>query len=165
MRDDVLRRMDSYGSAAPLRALISGLDDDVDVVVKHGVGDWLPLAAGADHKAGIYMNRQYLHLLLSPHDARYLSAAAGCRLVRLNKTTGYVRVNADSTDSVLATVAPYVTAALVRSLGTTAPQPEPVRPAEDSSVEAEETAPGPLSADFDEPASRTSQSQNCARLA
>src|SRR5687768_15285432 len=94
MKNDVLRQMDEYGSHGALRALVAQLPDDVEIVVKEGAGDWLPLAARHDCVAGIYMNRDYLHLLLAPDEARDLAETSGCKLQKVNKSTGYVRVRA-----------------------------------------------------------------------
>ncbi len=92
MKDHVLRQMDEFGCPAPLRRLVERLPDDVRIVVKPGVGDFLPLAAGNDSIAGAYMNTPHVHLMLTPQDARDVAAATGCRLVKSNSTTGYLRV-------------------------------------------------------------------------
>ncbi len=92
MKDRVLCQMDDLGCPAPLRRLVERLHDDVRIVVKPGVGDFLPLAADDDSIAGAYMNTPHVHLMLTPQDARDVAAATGCRLVKRNSTTGYVRV-------------------------------------------------------------------------
>jgi hypothetical protein len=92
VKKDVLSQMDDFGCPGPLRRLVERLPDDVKIVVKSGVGDFLPLAANNDCVAGIYMNIPHLHLLLTPQDARHVAEATGCRLIKTNQTTGYVRV-------------------------------------------------------------------------
>jgi hypothetical protein len=94
VKEDVLQRMDALGCAEGLRAVVSKLPDDLAIVVKPGRGDFLPLAAALDRKAGVYMGLQDMTLMLQPDDAGALAAQTACRIPRINATTGYVRVRA-----------------------------------------------------------------------
>ena len=154
MKNDVLAQMDMFGSAAFLRTLVEGLPDGADIVVKPGVGNFLPFAAADDRVAGIYMNKAYLHLLLSPADAMALSEVQGCRLVKVNGTTGYVGVSAVEAAGQYAAIAPFVEAAMLRSAGR--PSPRDVSAPDDLTDQAEsltagETTEGPFGADFAQP--------------
>lgn len=95
MREHVLHRMDALGCAPALRQLVERLPEDVSVVVKAGRADWLPLAAADGCVAGVYMDVRHLLLLLTPQDARDVADATGCRLVRTNRSTGYLLVRAE----------------------------------------------------------------------
>ncbi len=153
MKTDVLAQMDAFGSERPLRALVAGLPAGLDIVVKAGVGDFLPLAAGHESVAGIYMNKQHMHLLLDPVHAKALSNVPGCRLVRVNGTTGYVKVPAAVADVSHAAVAPYVESAMLRSagrLGAGAPRVDLVTDQEESAASDEATG-GPFGAHFQQP--------------
>lgn len=92
MKDEVLRQMDEFGCAPALRAMVERLPDELAIVVKTGVGDFLPLAAADDCVAGVYMDHEHLHLLLTPADARAAAAATGCRIVKTNQETAYLKV-------------------------------------------------------------------------
>ncbi len=94
MKEDVLLRMDALGCAEALRAVVSACPDDLAVVVKPGRGDFLPLAAALDRKAGVYLGVQDMTLMLQPSDAKAFAAQTGFHMPRLNATTGYVRVRA-----------------------------------------------------------------------
>ncbi len=98
MKDQVLRRMDELGCAAPLRRLIEHLPDDVGIVVKPGRADWLPLAAADGCVAGVYMNVRHLHLLLTPEQGQRVRDEVGCRIPRKNPATWYVYVSAAEAD-------------------------------------------------------------------
>jgi hypothetical protein len=123
VKDDVLRQMDELGCPAPLRRLIERLPDDVRLVVKPGVGDFLPLAVGNDCVAGIYMNVPHLHLLLTPSDARRVADDTGCKLVKSNQATGYVRVLPDEAVAHEDVLAEAVERALRRSAGRRGAEP------------------------------------------
>jgi hypothetical protein len=123
VKDDVLRQMDGLGCPAPFRRLIERLPDDVRLVVKPGVGDFLPLAAGNDCVAGIYMNVPHLHLLLTPADARRVADDTSCKLVKSNQVTGYVRVLPDEAVAHEDALAEAVERALRRSAGRSGSEP------------------------------------------
>ncbi len=95
MKDHVLQQLDDFGCPAPLRRLVERLPDDVRIVVKPGVGDFLPLAASTDSVAGAYRNTPHVHLMLTPRDARDVADVTGCTLVKSNPTTGYLRILPD----------------------------------------------------------------------
>lgn len=95
MKDHVLHRMTELGCAPSLRALVERLPTTTRIVVKAGRAEWLPLAAGDGHVAGVYMNVRHCHLLLTPADAAAVSAETGCRVTKTNRSTGYLHVTAD----------------------------------------------------------------------
>ena len=97
-KHQVIQEAAGYGSQPALRSLIDSLPDDVSVVVKAGVGDWLPIAAAHGSNAGIYLNRRFLHVILDPDDARSLVTDTDFRLSGINKASGYVKVTAEEAD-------------------------------------------------------------------
>jgi hypothetical protein len=97
-KHQVIQQGAAYGSQPALLSLIDTLPDDVSVVVKDGVGDWLPVAATHGSNAGIYLNRRYLHVILDPEDARSLVADTGFRLSGINNASGYVKVTTEEAD-------------------------------------------------------------------
>jgi hypothetical protein len=114
MKSDVLRRMDERGCDAGLRRLIEALPDDLPIVVNPGVGDFLPLAGGADCVAAIYRDTEHLHLLLTPQDGKEVADATGCKLTKSNQATGYLRILA--TEAADGRCAPLLQAATERAV-------------------------------------------------
>ena len=127
MKDQVLARMDALGCAPSLRRLVAQLPDPTRIVVKPGRADWLPLAATGECVAGVYMDVHHLHLLLTPHDARDVSASTGCRVTKSNPSTGYLHLTAEEAadEAHVAIFAAALERALLRSgtrLGNDSPE-------------------------------------------
>lgn len=97
-KHQVIDEAAAYGSQPALLSLFDRLPDDVSVVVKEGVGDWLPVAATHASNAGIYLNRRSLIIILEPDDARSLVTDTGFRLAGINNASGYVKVTTEEAD-------------------------------------------------------------------